>query len=197
MSMTVNPKSNLQMTGEHAKSLRPPQFGLRTLMALVTACAGLLALGQWLDPIAIAAMAFLALSIFCHVAGNCIGTRLREIGDNRDLPRDDSPAKRVPARAQDFAPVTHLSRRRSLGWPIVIASSVGITCGAIGGGLWTFAVSRGDAGVLNIAVGIVAFGVLGGLAAFATVGFAQVLFGALWQALSTPPTTGPAGDQSR
>lgn len=179
------------------KSLRPPQFGLRTLMALVTACAGLLALGQWLDPIAIAALAFLALSIFCHVAGNCIGTRLREIGDNRDLLRDDSSPYRAPPRAQDFAPVTPLGQRQSLGWSIIVASSVGIASGAIGGGLWTFAVSRGDAGLLNIAVGVVAFGVLGGLAAFATVGFAQVLFGALWQAMSTPPTTGPAGNQSR
>jgi hypothetical protein len=179
------------------KSLRPPQFGLRTLMALVTACGGLLALSQWLDPIAIAAIAFLALSVFCHVAGNCIGTRLREIGDNRDLPRDDSPAKRVPPRAQDFAPVTHLGQRQSLGWSIIIASSVGLASGAVGGGLWTFTVSRGEAGVFNIAVGIVAFGVLGGLAAFATVGFAQVLFRALWQAMQTPPTAGPAGDQSR
>ena len=60
-----------------------------------------------------------------------------------------------------------------------------------------FAASRGQAGALNITVGIVAFAVLGGLAAFATVGFAQVLFGALWQAMNPPPTTGPAGDQTR
>lgn|SRR5262245_68728 len=180
----------------HPNSLRPPQFGLRTLMALVTACAGLLALGQWLDPIAIAAIAFLALSVFCHVAGNCIGTRLREIGDNRDLLRDDSPPNRASPRAQDFAPVTPLGQRQSLGWSIIIASSIGIASGAVGGGLWTFAASRGEAGLLNIAVGIIAFGVLGGLAAFATVSFAQVLFGALWQAMQTPPTTGPASDQS-
>jgi len=189
----VNPKSKI----ENSNSLHPPQFRLRTLLALVTACAGLLALGQWLDPIAIAAIAFLALSIFCHVAGNCIGTRLREIGDTRELRQDDAPAKRASPRPQDFAPVTHLSRRHGLGWSVIIASSVGITSGAVGGGLWTFAASRGEVGVLNIAVGIVAFGVLGGLAAFATVGFAQVLFSALWQAMSTPPTAGPAGDQRR
>src|SRR5262245_46433051 len=129
--MTAKLKHNF----ENPKSLRPPQFGLRTLMALVTACAGLLALGQWLDSIAIAALAFLSLSIFCHVAGNCIGTRLREIGDKRDLLRDDPPAKRVLARAQDFAPVTHLGQRQSLGWSIIIASSIGIASGAIGGGL--------------------------------------------------------------
>jgi hypothetical protein len=190
--MTANPKSKI----ENPKSLRPPQFGLRTLLALVAACGGLLALRQWIDPIAVAAIAFLALSVFCHVAGNCIGTRLREIGDNRDLPLNDSPTALVAPRAQDFAPVTHLGGRQSLGWTIIIASSVGIASGAVGGGLWTFAASRGQAGPLNITVGIVAFGVLGGLAAFATVGFAQVLFGALWQAMNAPQSPGPASDQS-
>jgi hypothetical protein len=190
--MTTDPKSKI----ENPKLLRPPQFGLKTMLVLVAACGVLLALRQWLDPIAIAAIVFLALSVFCHVAGNCIGTRLREIGDNRQLPRDDAPAPRLVPRPQDFAPVTHLSRRRSLGWSIVIASSVGVTCGAVGGGLWTFAASSGHPAAISIAVGTVAFAVLGGLAAFGTVGFAQVLFGALWQAMDTGPP-GPASDQSR
>src|SRR5437762_8122334 len=98
--MAANPKSKIQ----NPKSLRPPQFGLKTLLALVAACGGLLALRQWLDPIAIAAIAFLALSIFCHVAGNCIGTRLREIGDNPNSPREEAPAARLAPRPQDFAP---------------------------------------------------------------------------------------------
>jgi hypothetical protein len=187
-----NPKSEIP----NPKSLRPPQFGLKTLLAVVAACGALLALRQWIDPIAIAAIAFLALSVFCHVAGNCLGTRLREIGDNRDPSRDDMPLARASPRPHDFAPVTHLGRRHSLGWMIVVASSIGMASGAIGGGLWTFAASRGQPEALNIAVGIVAFAVLGGLAAFATVAFAQVLCGALWQALNPPPTTGPAGDQS-
>src|SRR3954467_442153 len=120
--MAAHPKSEIQ----NPKSLRPPQFGLRTLLALVAACGGLLALRQWLDPIAIAAIAFLAVSVFCHVAGNCLGTRLRAIGDRPDFPPDDSPAARNLPRPQDFAPVTHLGRRNSLGWTIVIATSVGL-----------------------------------------------------------------------
>src|SRR2546423_5832014 len=190
--MAANPKSKIQ----NPKSLRPPQFGLRTLFALVAACGGLLALRQWLDPIAIAAIAFLALSMFCHVAGNCLGTRLREIGDNRDLPPDDPSSTRTSPRPQDFAPVTHLGRRHSLGWTIVVASSVGLASGAIGGGLWTFAASRGPPGILNIAVGVIAFGILGGLAAFATVGLAQVLLGAIWQAMNTSSAVSQsAGDK--
>jgi hypothetical protein len=182
--MITTPKSKIQ----NPKSLRPPQFGLRTLLLLVAACGALLALRQWLDPIAIAALAFLALTVFCHVAGNAIGTRLREIGDQGSTLADDQPTIGIRCpREQDYAPPTHLSQRQSLGWTIVIASSVGVTTGAIGGGLWTFVAAHGQAGLLNIAVGVIAFAVLGGMAAFAVVGFAQVLAGALWQAMKPPP----------
>jgi len=146
----------------------------------------LLALRQWLDPVAIAAIAFLALSVFCHVAGNAIGTRLREIGDQPDAAPSEASLARLRPRPQDFAPATQLGQRHSLGWTIVIATSVGISSGAIGGGLWTFLASRGQIGLLNIAVGVVAFAVLGGIAAFATVGFVQVLVAAIWQALKSP-----------
>ena len=178
-----------------ARSLRPPQFGLRTLLLLVAACGMLLALRQWLDPIVLGAIVFLALSVFCHVAGNAIGTRLREIDDQPQPSGPESPPTRLHPRPQDFAPVTQLSSRHSLGWTIIIASSVGITTGAIGGGLWTFLAGNGHAGMLNIAVGVIAFAVLGCLAAFATVGFAQVLVGAIWQALRAPTAANPSAEQ--
>ena len=171
----------------YRKSLRPPQFGLRTLLLLVAACGALLALTQWLHPITVAAIAFFALTIFCHVAGNAIGTRLREIGSQADAAADEARSARQHPRQEDFAPATRLGQRHSLGWTIIIATSVGITSGAIGGGLWTFFSGQGQIGVLNIAVGVVAFAVLGGLAAFAIIGFAQVLLGAIWQASKQGP----------
>ena len=94
-------------------------------------------------------------------------------------------------RPQDFAPATQLSQRRSLGWTIVVASSVGVTSGAIGGGLWTFLAGRGHVALLNIAVGTIGFAVLGGMAAFAMAGFAQVLAGAIWPAIGPPAGTAP------
>ena len=184
-AMVSNPKPKIQ----NPKSLRPPQFGLRTLLGLVAACGALLALGQWMSPIAVAGIAFLALSVFCHVAGNCLGTRLREIGDQPQPPADEPPRPRGRALPQDFAPVTRLGGRHSLGWTIIVASSVGVTSGAVGGGLWTFAASRGQVGVEHIAIGVVAFAILGGMAAFATVGFTQVLCGAIWQAMNAPPAS--------
>jgi len=180
----------------HSKSLRPPQFGLRTLLGLIAAIAVLLSLRQWISPIAIAALAFLAASVFLHVAGNAIGTRLRQIGDLPDARVEQlfPPARRPPQ--QEFAP-THLSRRSSLGWMIIAASSIGTASGAVGGGLWTFAASRGHVGAINIVVGVIAFAVLGGMAAFATFAFAQVLSAALWQAMTASSAVGEADENAK
>ncbi|MCI0357192.1 MAG: hypothetical protein L0211_01745, partial [Planctomycetaceae bacterium] len=62
--------------------LRPPQFGLRTLLFVVTVCAVLAALSKWVTPLVFLCLVFLALTIIAHVAGNAIGTRLREIGSH-------------------------------------------------------------------------------------------------------------------
>lgn len=168
------------------RRLRPPQFGLRTLLIVVTFFAVLFALAHWLTPIAWVGIALLATSIFLHVAGNAIGTHLRQIG-NRLPPEPAAPLIRRPLEAREFAPVTRLGQRRSLGWLIVLATACGVLCGATGGGVWTWLSSRQPAGALEIAVGAVAFAVLGGLAAFAAFAFTQVLLGAFWQALHPPP----------
>jgi hypothetical protein len=194
--MTVpNPKSKIGVPTKvgHQKSLAPPQFGLRTLLLLVAACAVLLALRQWLPPMAILGLALLGVTIFLHVAGNCIGTRLRALGDRPDsIASDSSPRRLIRPEPHNFAPATHLGQRRSLGWIIVIATFAGIIAGGLGGGFWTTFNSRGSVGISNVAIGVIAFATLGGIASFAVVGFTQVLLSAIWQAMKQPlPQSAP------
>ena len=183
----ANPKSKIE-NRKLPSRLRPPQFGLRTLLLVVTACGVLLGLERWfsLAPIAVAAIVLLALSIFCHVAGNVIGTRLREIGDRpNDDPSAQGAGRFIHPQPHQFAPATELSRRQSLGWSTVAATMGGAALAAVGGGLWTWLTRNGPIGPLNVVVGTIAFGVLGGIAAFAIVGLTQVLLGAVWQALNS------------
>jgi hypothetical protein len=98
--------------------------------------------------------------------------------------------------AGDFAPVTRLGQRYALGWPIIIGTAAGVLVGGVGGGIWTLNFSHGPAGPLTIIVGVVAFAVLNGIAAFVVFAFIQVLAGAIRQALkhartSTSPTARP------
>jgi hypothetical protein len=171
--------------------IRPPQFGLRTLLLIVTACGVLFALANWLEPIAWVGVLLLVSSVTLHVAGNAIGTRLRQLGDRPPDAQMESPALRG-RRPLEFAPVTRLSLRQSLGWSIVLATALGTLVGGAGGGVWTWISSRGPAGLLQLAVGVIAFAVLGGLAAFGAAAFTQVLLGAMWQALHAPSATGEA-----
>ena len=155
----------------------------------MTAFAVIFAASHWLPPIWVAALALLALSIFAHVAGNAIGTRLREIGNRKDNRAYElQPGARAEPR---FAPATRLSQRQRLGWPIVIATFSGIILGALGGGLWTILTATAHVPIAAVGLGVIAFGALGGILAFATVGFTQVLLGAIWQAMHQPGSESP------
>jgi hypothetical protein len=137
-----------------------------------------------LPPLAIAGIVFFALTIAAHVAGNAIGCRLRANGDQ---PVDAGGQPVRPARASMLrprcAPATELSRRRPLGWPIVVATVAGALAGGIGGALFSILLSGPRLVPLSVVVGAVAFATLGGIAAFLTFSFAQVGLSALAQAL--------------
>ena len=126
---------------DYRRALRPPQFTLRTLIGLITLLAALFSLVNVVHPVVMAGLVLLALLIAAHVAGNVIGTRLREIGD-RPVTKE---GREVPPRPFDrnieqssFAPPSDLARRISLGLPILIVTTAGVLTGGIGGGLWGY-----------------------------------------------------------
>src|SRR5688572_27186209 len=142
-----NPKSKIQNPKSNSV-LPPPRFGLRTLLLVVTGCAVIFAMSNWLSPIALAGVVMLVLCVIAHVAGNAIGTRLRELGPSRRSGRDSAAEPLARPQGADFAPVTRLSQRQSLGWPIILGTAGGTLAGAVGGGLWTVTHSHGGPDLL-------------------------------------------------
>jgi len=170
----------MQPPDDRRAPLKPPQFALRTLLLGVTLCAVACAAAQWLSPLAVAGFGFLFLCIVAHVAGNSLGTRLRENG-SQPLPPGEQTAGRQVRRsiaADEFAEATQLSRHQTLGRPQWIATLIGIVCGGLGGGLGAALLSRVfDQSI--ILLGVVAFATLGGIGAFLMYSFVQVGWNAI------------------
>ena len=184
---------------DYRRPLRPPQFTLRTLIWLITLLAVLFSLVNVVHPVVMAGLVLLVLLIVAHVAGNVIGTRLREIGD-RPVTKE---GREVPPRPFDrhvdrnsFAPPSDLARRASLGLPILIVTAAGVLAGGISGGMWGY-LAAGIGGWLNIVVGAVAFGCLGGFGSVAAFSFTQVILGAWWQASRSPNHLRQAENEAR
>lgn len=169
-------------------ALRPPQFGLRTMWVAMTLCGGLFALTQWLPPASVAAIGFLLLAIGGHVAGNLLGTRLRQHADDHGVAAlAPASGRRRPVQTELFAPTTQLGQTSPLGWPLLAGTLAGIVAGGIAGGYSTLVFSSGETAELNLVVGIVAYGVLGGIGSFVGFGFLFVGGSAISQSLRGGP----------
>ncbi len=169
--------------------LRPPQFGTRALLAWVAMVAALLAIAMRLGPAITAAVLMVLLAVLAHVAGNAIGTRLRQSA-SRTLADSEveetgsaiGPNRPFRLNAAHFAPITALSDRRSLGRSMLVAIGAGALLGSALGGTLLAYVNWQRATIVNIAFGAVSFGILGGFVGFGAGSFLQVCWGALSQA---------------
>ncbi len=126
-----------------------------------------------------------------HVAGNAIGSRLRQrgtqhsIADLREGPTGEGlglPSGRRRIQPHQFAPVTRLSRRTSLGWFPVVVTVLGGIAGAIGGGVTLQRTNPAAATVSTMSLGCLASGVLAAFWTFWMFSLLQVFLGAWWQA---------------
>ncbi|WP_254510368.1 hypothetical protein [Anatilimnocola floriformis] len=154
--------------------LGPPQFGLRALLLGVSCLAVLLGLWNWMSPITFAALLLLILSVLAHVAGNVIGSRLRDGQAGRRVEQEKH--EHITDLHEDhFAPVTKLGHRHSLGIMPIISATTGAIIGAAVGGGWTAVLIQRSFEWLPVIIATIAFGVLGGLGGFLTVGFIKAL----------------------
>jgi len=161
---------------EYRPPLRPPQFRLSTLLILVTCLAAVFASFGFLGPYGAPAVVLLLLCVAAHLAAARLGDRLRANGDRpvdeqgRPLPR----LKRLPLRADQFAPASRLSERSSIGLPVLIVTAVGAVAGGLLGGAGLAWLNWEKANLISIAFGVIASGALGGFAGFWIGSFVKV-----------------------
>ena len=167
---------------DHRPGLKPPRFSLAALFVVVGVLGVLFAATSYLGSYATLLVILFILTVAAHVAGNAIGTQLRENGSRRTITEDRAPRqKRQPIAAKDFAPTSQLHHRSALGKPIVITTAAGSAAGAVLGGYGLSTLMEHPT-LLAILLGAVASAVLGGIWTFIASSFLQVASSALRQA---------------
>jgi len=167
-----------------------PQFTLRTMFAAITLIGVLLALESLLGPIASAVLVSGLALIGLHVAGNALGTTLRDRTTVEKPFQDDTQfldVTRSAIQSLATAPPPRLSQRTRLSWlsPIVIGA------GAIVGA-WLAAdilVETTSAHIPGIVLGSISGAVLGGVFGFLGGAFLEMTLAAWWQATTSSKST--------
>jgi hypothetical protein len=137
---------------------------LAVVVGVACAAIGWLGIAGWM------AVAVVAASIAAHVAGNALGTKLREATD-RDLSKTGlrQSAVMLPLRR----PPANLERRASLGSLVVVSAVIGGACGGIAGSAMLYWLASSSlAGAL---LGGVSSAVIGGLIGFLGASFVEIV----------------------
>ncbi len=174
---------------EPSRRLQPPRFGLRALFWTVGLIAAELAIWQGFGPIVGLTVLLGLCVVLAHVAGNAIGSRLRDGHPSSGARAAGSPPgpSGAPTRSgrvepHHYAPPTRLSQRTSLGWFLPVATTVGALTGAALGGFFVWRSPQPSIGLEAILLGGLATGALSGFFTFWTFSLLQVFLGAWWEA---------------
>ena len=161
-----------QPIADYRRGLRPPQFSIASLIALVTIVALVLALADVLGAYGTFWLVVFLVAVAAHVAGNALGRQLKEHGNR---PLDGRAPTSTPAcRSVCYAPRTRLSDYRALGFGSVVVTMVGVVAAAVGGGYWLVHAMGEHFTISTLLVALIAFAVLGGIWSFLMVGFISV-----------------------
>ena len=165
--------------------LEKPRFRLSTLMWVVTVLAVFFAVMANVGAHATALIILFGLAVLAHVAGNAIGTKLRDNGDRAKQHRDSFPqttSTKHPSSAS--APATKLHHRTSLGWIVIVVTAFGTIASGVLGALGFWFISDNPLTPLAISLGGFAAAALGGMWTFIAASFLKVAISAAWQASS-------------
>jgi hypothetical protein len=144
---------------------------LTVVVAVACAAIGWLGLAGWLAVVVVAA------SVAMHVAGNAIGTGLRDAADRR--------RERVPAASPEPLPPrppAHLERRTSLGRLVPVSASIGGACGGLAG---TASLLQLDSvSVAGALLGGISSAIIGGLVGFLAASFVEIVRTSVGEAIA-------------
>lgn len=166
--------------------LPPLRFSLAALLLTTAGICLLLGAMIYAGPLGAFALLLFALSVLAHVAGNSIGTFLRDTG-GRSLPDDLPPVRSMRARPgpADFAEATELRGTADLSATLVVAAGVGAAAGALGGGGLLCWANWDRLTLFNVAAGALAFAIIGAIGGCFVGCFVRVGLAALRQSAAT------------
>ncbi|MFN7811779.1 MAG: hypothetical protein ACK5SI_03835 [Planctomycetia bacterium] len=152
---------------------------LAVVLAVASAAIGWLGLAGWMAAVVLVA------SVGMHVAGNAIGTRLRDDTD-RDLDRVGMALRSRPAIDLPPSRPGHLQRSTRLGLLVPVSAGIGGLCGGvIGGGCLLTMTSCSLPGAV---LGGASAAVVGGLAGFLAASFIEIVRNSLREAIAAERT---------
>jgi len=151
------------------------------VVVLAVACAAI----DWLGIAGWMAAAVVLASLAAHVAGNALGTRMREATD-RDLARRTRPRAPEPVPA---AGPSHLERTGGLGRLVPVSAGIGAACGAAAG--TAALVTLTSCSWAGAALGGVSSAVIGGLFGFLGASFVEILRTSLREAIAAERAAPP------
>lgn len=168
-----------------------PQFRLTTLLLILTLVCLVLAAFRYIGPIGTFALILAILVVIAHVAGNAIGTSLRDAVRPHLQPR--VTADQSGASERLAAPATRLAESRALGKPIYWITAASSLIWGAGGITLIKLISTKSISWNSTIAGALVLGVLGAFWTFVIGSFLQIAFGAFLHALrhSNQPPENP------
>jgi hypothetical protein len=149
-------------------------------MLAVTGCCVLFGLMRDIGPLPSVGLCFFLVLVLLHVAGNAIGTSLRDEASRNTETGEKSPLPAAAAARQIANSPSRLGERTPLGWPVFVLTALGA---ALGGSLSSLAYAYWtDVNAAGLVVGAVSSAILGGFFGFLSSSFLKMVFRAWRQA---------------
>jgi hypothetical protein len=164
----------------------PFQFRLRSMLMLVAAVSGLLAIMQLIGAVWSAILVWFLLLVLAHVTANFWGTHVAPAAGRRpsDGGQPDSLITDGPLRSAPIIGAVRLSESLRPGWPMFVATATGAVVGGTLGSVALVVLNFDQAGYAGVAVGSVSAAIVGGFLGFLTSSFVSIGLRAWKEALS-------------